>query len=49
MTSPDGETNQGGHYSRGETIFHLLISSMKMKQNNYDVSTVTLSKRQEIW
>jgi hypothetical protein len=40
MTSPDGETNQGGK------LLHLLISSMKMKQNNDDISKETPSKRQ---
>jgi hypothetical protein len=41
-----GKLIKGGHYSRGETIFHLLISSIKMIQNNDDVSTETPSKRQ---
>ena len=31
---------------KGETIFLVLISSMKVKQNNDDVSTETPSKRQ---
>ena len=45
MTSPDGETNQGGHHSRGK-LFSISFFSIKMKQQSYVISTESPSRMQ---